>query len=98
VLGYPRRHRRVDWDCDVHRNFEDVKHDRPLEPKPVQQNLFYRYKWLRESLRIAKLYVPFLSRVPALFELSSKIRSVLKGGGGQNEGKCSCSTYHLQAP
>jgi glycosyltransferase involved in cell wall biosynthesis len=56
------------------RLFRNVAEGTSPKPQPVQQNLFYQYKWLRESMRLIKCHIPFLERVPSLIVLSKALR------------------------
>lgn len=54
--------------------FRNVVEGISPEPQPVQQNLFYRYKWLREGMRLAKRRVPFLRRVPSFVAMPKDMK------------------------
>jgi glycosyltransferase involved in cell wall biosynthesis len=60
--------------------FGRVQHDRPPIPEPIQQNLFYNDKWLREVLRLLKKAVPRFRDVPPFFATSKRglVRDLLR--------------------
>lgn len=59
--------------CEV---FERVKENKRPLYEPIQDNLFYRDKWLRELMRYGKRWVPRLRSVAPLF--ASSKRSLVK--------------------
>ncbi len=52
--------------------FDRVQHDRSPLPEPIQQNLFYNDKWLREAMRLLKKVAPVLRDVPPLFKIGKR--------------------------
>jgi glycosyltransferase involved in cell wall biosynthesis len=63
-----------EW-CNLFRNVEEGT---PPDPKPVQQNLFYRHKWLREGMRLAKRQIPLLEKVPSLGSFRQTLRKIVR--------------------
>jgi glycosyltransferase involved in cell wall biosynthesis len=60
--------------------FGRVQHDQSPIPEPIQRNLFYSDKWLREALRLLKKAVPRFRDVPPLFATSKRglVRHLLR--------------------
>lgn len=58
--------------------FIDVYNDRPPRQQPMKQNYLYQAKFLRESMRIVKKYVPPLQAFPPLFEVQPLLKRYIK--------------------
>lgn len=51
--------------------FSDICNDKTPQQQPMKNNYLYRAKFLIESMRIIKKYIPPLQNVPALIEIKS---------------------------
>ena len=54
--------------------FCDVINLKPNKIFPLKSNIFYRYKYLRETMRLIKLYIPFLRNTPSISAISNSAR------------------------
>jgi glycosyltransferase involved in cell wall biosynthesis len=52
--------------------FDRVSKNEPPKPQPIRGNYFESWKWLRESMRLLKKYVPPFRRVPSLKKIGEQ--------------------------
>lgn len=64
--------------CDQwHNLFLNVVNGKPNRIYPMKSNIFYRYKFLRETMRIAKYYIPPFRIIPSIMAIPDIGKSIL---------------------
>ncbi|EDX70599.1 glycosyl transferase, group 1 family protein [Coleofasciculus chthonoplastes PCC 7420] len=58
--------------------FIDIDHDRLPQQPAMKPNYMYNAKFIRESMRIMKQFMPFLHPAPALIEIKPLLKTYLK--------------------